>query len=266
MSPGSRHFAESGDVRSGDTPGVSMTPDDLQRRVASHLWYHSVPLPHGIVTPGVNASARALSRLGLPQRLDGLSVLDVGAWDGFYSFEAERRGAARVVASDSFCWQGDGWGTKEGFELCREALGSKVEDADIDVMDLRPETVGVFDLVLLLGVLYHLRDPITALERVASVCTGTLIVETEVALSWLPFPAARVFPGRELNDDDTNWYAYNPAALDAALASVGFPSRRVAWRTSVPRRLAGAARAAWLRRTSPAATFRSQRIVVHASR
>ena len=243
-----------------------MSREELQRRVAQHEWYHSVPLPHGVVTPGVNASARALSRLSLPERLDGLSVLDVGAWDGFYSFEAERRGAARVVASDSFSWYGDGWGTKDGFELCREALGSRVEDVDIDVMDLRPEAVGTFDLVLLLGVLYHLRDPITALERVASVCTGTLVVETEVALPWLPYPAARVFPGRELNDDDTNWYAYNPAALDGLLASAGFSRRRVLWRTSAPRRVARAARAARAGRLSLAEAFRSQRIVVHAER
>ena len=246
-----------------------MTPSaraELQRRVDSHLWYHSVPLPHGIVTPGENASARALARLELPARLDGLSVLDVGAWDGFYAFEAERRGAARVVATDSWSWHGAGWGTKEGFELCREALGSTVEDVDIDVMDLSPEAVGTFDLVLLLGVLYHLRDPITALERVASVCTGTLIVETEVALSWLPLPAARVFPGRELNNDATNWYAYNRAALDGLLAEVGFPSRRVAWRTSLPRRLARAARSAQSGRQRAVEAFRSQRIVVHASR
>jgi tRNA (mo5U34)-methyltransferase len=248
------------------TAPAGLTRDELQRRVAEHAWYHSVPLPHGVVTPGVNASARALSRLRLPERLDGRTVLDVGAWDGFYSFEAERRGAARVVASDSYSWSGEGWGTKAGFELCREVLGSRVEDADVDVMDLRPETVGTFDLVLLLGVLYHLRDPITALERVASVCTGTLVVETEVALPWLPFPAARVFPGRELNDDDTNWYAYNPAALDGMLASAGFSRRRVVWRTSLPRRLARAVRSGGTDRAGLATAFRSQRIVVHAER
>lgn len=240
--------------------------DELQQRVDAHLWYHSVPLPHGIVTPGENASSRALARLDLPARLDGLSVLDVGAWDGFYAFEAERRGAARVVATDSWSWHGAGWGTKEGFELCRQALGSRVEDLDIDVMDLSPEAVGTFDLVLLLGVLYHLRDPITALERVGSVCTGTLIVETEVALSWLPRPAARVFPGRELNDDATNWYAYNPAALDGLLAEVGFPCRRVVWRTTLPRRLARAAWSGRYGRRRAVGAFRSQRLVVHASR
>ena len=67
-----------------------------------------------------------------------MSVLDVGAWDGFFSFEAERRGAARVLAIDSFSWEGDGWGSKAGFELAHEALGSRVESRTIDVLDLSP--------------------------------------------------------------------------------------------------------------------------------
>ena len=99
-------------------------------------------------------------------RSKGLSVLDIGAWDGFFSFECERRGASRVVAADYFSWHGSGWGTKAGFTLARDVLGSKVEDVDIDVMDLTPERVGTFDLVLFLGVLYHLRHPLLALERV----------------------------------------------------------------------------------------------------
>ena len=68
-----------------------------------------------------------------------------------------------------YSWHGAGWGTKAGFTLAREALGSRVEDIDIDVMDLSPERVGTFDVVLFLGVLYHLRHPFLALERVASV-------------------------------------------------------------------------------------------------
>lgn len=241
-----------------------MDREELQRRVDQIRWYHQVRLPHGIVTPGVNASDRALRRLRLPP-LDGLTVLDIGAWDGYYSFEAERRHAHRVLATDSYCWHGEGWGSKDGFLLCREALGSRVEDRDIDVMDLAPETVGSFDVVLLLGVLYHLRDPVTALERAASVCSGTLILETEVALDFLPYPAARFFPTDELNADETNWYAYNTSALEALLKRVGFARSRVVWRTGVFRRGARAVRGA----RSPAGlreAFRSRRIVLHASR
>ena len=71
-------------------------------------------------------------------------------------------------------------GTKAGFELARKALDSKVEDLSIDVLDLSPERIGEFDLVLILGVLYHMRHPLLALERVASVTKDQLVLETHV--------------------------------------------------------------------------------------
>src|SRR2546428_4633883 len=183
-----------------------MDGERLRQEVAQvHPWYHRIDLGHGIITPGFDRTEDKLKRLELPKSLDGLTVLDVGAWDGFYSFEAERRGAARVLATDWFSWGGDGWGTKAGFELARRALASRVEDADINVMDLRADTIGTFDLVLFLGVLYHLRDPVTAIERVASVTGGRLILETEVGLRWLRRPAAEFFPTTELKADPTNW-------------------------------------------------------------
>ena len=114
----------------------------------------------GIRTNGHYDPTRTLPRLKLPKRLDGRTVLDVGAWDGFYSFEMERRGAAKVLATDHFCWGGNGWATQDGFNLAREALGSKVEDEHLDVLDLSPEAVGgTYDIVLFLGVLYHLPEP-----------------------------------------------------------------------------------------------------------
>jgi tRNA (mo5U34)-methyltransferase len=110
----------------------------------------------------------------MPADLSGKAVLDIGAWDGFFSFEAERRGASRVLATDSFCWDGGGWGSKAGFELARHALKSHVEDKWIVVEDLSPETVGVFDVVFFLDVLYHMRHTLLVLERVASVTSGLL--------------------------------------------------------------------------------------------
>ncbi|MCA1691673.1 MAG: class I SAM-dependent methyltransferase [Acidimicrobiales bacterium] len=243
-----------------------MTADELRREVEKLRWHHRMELPGGVVTPGVVDTARALSRLGLPPSLSGRTVLDVGAWDGFYSFEAARRGAKRVLATDSFCWSGDGWGTKDGFLLARDALGLPVEDLDVDVMDLSPERLGGrFDVVLFLGVLYHLRDPVTALERVAEVTANLLVLETETSLAWLRQPTATIYAGRELNDDPTNWWALNPTALRALLARVGFSRVDAIWRTSIPRRAARAARERW--RGEPVRrSFRSQRIVLHAWR
>src|SRR6185295_7335307 len=140
----------------------------------------------------------------------------------FFSFEAERRGAARVLATDSFCWGQGGWGTKAGFELARRALHSRVEDLEIDPMDLSPERVGTFDVVLFIGVLYHMRHPLLALERVASVTRELAIVDTHVAMTDLDRPVMLFYPNNELNDDWTNWWGPNPAAVEAMLGTVGF--------------------------------------------
>lgn len=236
---------------------------DLAERVEEIGWYHQIDLPGGVVTPGVNRSALALSRLDLPASLAGKSVLDVGAWDGFYSFEAAKRGAARVLATDSFVWRGR-W-KQDGFLLAREALGLEdvVEDRFIDVMDLSPEALGeTFDVVLFLGVLYHLKDPLGALQRVSSVCKGLLVLETETALNLLPFPAARLWPGRELRDDDTNWWSINQSALVALLKTFDFREVRVVYRTPLLRRVGRAVKSGrgfW-------AGFQSSRIVIQASR
>lgn len=196
--------------------------ETLKREVAAITWWHTIDLGKGIVTPGLDPTPARLPEIRLPEDLAGLSVLDVGAWDGFFSFEAERRGAKRVLATDSFCWGQGGWGTKAGFELARRALRSKVEDSDIDPLQLSPEKIGTFDLVLCLGVLYHMRHPLLALERVASVTRGRLILQTQVDLAGLTRPAIAFYQGSELHNDPTNWCGPNPAAVVAMLRTVGF--------------------------------------------
>ncbi|HVF74601.1 MAG TPA: DUF1698 domain-containing protein [Acidimicrobiales bacterium] len=195
-------------------------------------------LAPGVRTPGIYDPSRTLPRLGLPARLDGLSVLDVGAWDGFYSFEMERRGAS-VLATDSYCWDGGGWGTKAGFDLAREAVSSQVRDQWIDPLDLSPEAVGgTFDVVLLLGVLYHIRHPMLLLERVRSVTSGLLVLETEVGMLLTRRPAAEFFPNTELNADGSNWWAPNVAATLGMLRSSGFSEVDCVWRRGLPLRAA----------------------------
>src|SRR6266571_950732 len=152
----------------------------------------------------------------------------------FYSFEAERRGAPRVLATDSFSWGGGGWGTKAGFELAKKTLGSKVESLDVDVLDLSPDRIGTFDLVLCLGVLYHMRHPLLALERVFGVTKERLILETHVDLLWNHRPAMAFYPNAELHRDSTNWCGPNPAAIEAMLRTVGF--RRVERVSTFPSR------------------------------
>jgi tRNA (mo5U34)-methyltransferase len=242
-----------------------MTVADLERRVAAHRWYHSIDLGGGIVTRGIDDTPLRLARLELPASLAGLSVLDIGAWDGFFSFECERRGAARVVATDYYSWHGSGWGAKAGFELAREALGSRVEDVDIDVMDIAPEPLGTFDLVLFLGVLYHLRHPLLAIEKIAAVTRGTLVLETVVDLVGLGRPAMAFYPDRELNRDPTNWWGPNQAAVVGMLKSAGFDDVSVV--TPIPGPLHRGARAVWHRlkgKNQLVPAFRQDRAVFHA--
>jgi tRNA (mo5U34)-methyltransferase len=237
--------------------------DDLAQRVSEIDWYHRIALPGGVLTPGVNNSALSLSRLDFPGSLAGKSVIDVGAWDGFYSFESAKRGAASVLATDSFVWNGR-W-RQSGFLLARQALGleSVVRDRFIDVMDLSPEALGqTFDVVLFLGVLYHLRDPVTALEHVSSICKDLLLLETETALNFIPFPAAKLWPGRELQGDDTNWWSINRSGLVLLLKRFGFTDVRVVYETPPWRRVGRAMKS----KGGFAKGLRSSRIVIHARR
>ncbi len=150
-------------------------------------------------------------------------MLDVGAWDGFFSFEAERRGAERVLATDRHVWEDPRFGM-DGFLTAREILGSKVEHQVIDVFDTSPETVGTFDVVLFLGVFYHLRNPLLALERLAAVTRERIIVESHVEpLYAADVPLMRFYEGAELNDDATNWWAPNPLCLQQTVRTAGFP-------------------------------------------
>lgn len=200
---------------------------ELQRAVSKIDWAHTINLGQGVVTPGRWNTPRTFERLRISQELRGQSVLDVCCWDGFYAFEAERLGARRVLAVDSFIWKA---GHKEGFELAHGALSSKVEEREIDVLELSPETVGKFDVVLFLGVLYHMKHPILSLERVASVTGQLLVVETVVDLLYLPGKRAMAFyPGTELGQDDTNWFGPTPEAVEAMLRSVGFTRVQRVW-------------------------------------
>jgi tRNA (mo5U34)-methyltransferase len=239
--------------------------EDLRARVDAIRWYHCIDLGHGVVTRGTDDTPYRLARLDLPASFTGQSVLDIGAWDGFFSFEAERRGATRVVAADYYSWHGTGWGTKAGFTLARDVLKSRVEDIDVDVMDLSPDRVGTFDVVFFLGVLYHLPHPLLALERVASVARDLLILETVVDMVGIRQPAAAFYPGRELNNDPTNWWGPNVPAVTAMLQTVGFrrthvvtPQRSALYRAAraVSHQLRG--------KDSFLLAFRRDRAVIHA--
>ena len=135
-------------------------------------------------------------------------------------------------------------------------------------MDLAPERVGTFDLVLFLGVLYHLRHPLLALERVFSVTGKQLILETHVDMLFSSRPACAFYASAELNRDVTNWFGPNPAAVIAMLRDVGFRRIETVWRPrAFPLRLARAIGYAAIRREPfQLARINQSRCVVHAWR
>lgn len=254
------------------SPTASVATDDpmttrpdqsaLRAAVARHEWFHTIDLGDGIVTPGRDRSDEKLARLRLPERLDGRSVLDVGAWDGFFSFAAERRGAKNVLATDSWAWRH--MGGRACFDLAHRALDSAAAAREIDVMELTPEDPGAFDVVLFLGVLYHLRHPLLALERIASVTRELLVLETHVDMLFARRPAIALYPGNELNQDPSNFSGPNPPALIAMLRIVGFKRAEVVWRDSIARRLGRAARNLLRTGADPWASLQQGRVVVHA--
>jgi tRNA (mo5U34)-methyltransferase len=225
--------------------------DDLRGQVARYRWYHSIDLGNGVVTPGrksfATCTAEAHAIFGRVD-LSGRTVLDVGAWNGFFSFEAKRRGAARVLATDSVAWTRPRDGMREPFDLARSVLGLDVEAREIDVAQLSTDSVGEFDIVLYLGVFYHRQDAIEALARVARLARQLLIVETHLDLRDIDRPAMAFYPGDELLGDKTNWWGPNERCMKALLhghdfAEVEFaehpggPARGIfhAWRSTSAR-------------------------------
>ncbi len=191
---------------------------------------------HEIVTaPDTGASAlshegqirrrfeRRLRLLQIPDDLTGWTVLDLGAWHGYFSFECERRGADRVLAVDNYAWNRFGM---DEFLAARDRLGSKVEHLKVDVHDLDAGEIGQFDLMLMLGVFYHLRNPLAALERIRATTRKLLICETHVLLPFIheKYPLVPFFPGDESAEEKPREMCAMPTveALRQMLLAAGY--------------------------------------------
>ena len=233
------------------------TREELEQMAQSvPFWWHSIDLGRGVVTNGFKTAAglqHELEALRLPD-LRGKTVLDIGAYDGFFSFEAERRGAARVVALDHYVWALDLPKAIAYLRECNErgvpfdpeneaaqlhpeklpgmlayktahrALDSKVETVVQDFLEADAADLGAFDIVLFLGVLYHMQNPFLALQRVAALTREVAIIETEAMA--LPGNEHRAlcefFEGQELNNDSSNWWAPNERGLIGLCRAAGF--------------------------------------------
>ena len=186
-------------------------------------WFHSIKLSENIITPGLANYEKSvkLSEIVFSKGVNNKSLLDIGTWDGFFSFEAEKNGA-QVLSTDHYCWnEGPGWGTKAGFDFCHKILKSKIKSQSIDVPSLSPKTVGRFDVVLLLGVLYHLRDPYTVLEQIYDIAREYVVIETVITEVNSEKPIMEFFKSGDGKGND-NYFAVNIKYLEKALKHVGF--------------------------------------------
>jgi tRNA (mo5U34)-methyltransferase len=245
-----------------------------QRRVRSTVdsvryWFHSIDVGQGVVTPGQKPPElldAEWNELRLPD-LTGKTVLDVGAWDGYFSFRAEASGAARVVALDHYAWSLDVrlWNMtheeryrmyvdngfdptvpvlahtfpgiwrpdtlpgKQGFDVARELRGSTVEDRVGDLLELDLDELGAFDVVLYLGVLYHMEDPFLALRKLRQVTRELAVIETAslIVPGFEDYALCEFYPTHELNMDPSNWWTPNPKALVGMCRAAGFSHAEV---------------------------------------
>ncbi|MFN0026865.1 MAG: class I SAM-dependent methyltransferase [Acidimicrobiales bacterium] len=206
-------------------PKLALSRAEIEAEIATRTWFHTFDLGDGLRTPGYDKTLEKLEFLHLPETLSGQRVLDIGAYDGLFSFECERRGAAEVVAADKWSWEWPGSDARRNFDWMRELLCSSVADRVVAVEDLAPATVGEpYDLVLFLGVLYHAPDPLGYLKRVRSVTKGTVILETLVDLLDLEVPAMAYYSEASLNGDASNHFGPNVAAVEGLLHDAGFRS------------------------------------------
>lgn len=201
--------------------------------LADGQWFHRIRLETDFETPGWDDPMNTkLPYFGIPEDLRGMRVLDIGCCEGFFSFEAERRGAAEVVAIDPYA------GFVRRFNWCRDYLDARTTAYLSRVYDLNPRTFGTFDMVFFFGVFYHLRHPLLALEKILSVCTGTMLMQTnslegvEPEVSQIPAvretPMARFYPfgmpsgPNDTIHDPTVFFIPNAKCTEAMMQSTGF--------------------------------------------
>ena len=204
----------------------------LAAEVARFPWYHTLELPGGVVTPGMFDHRPVLDRYPIPDDLTGMRCLDVATMDGFWAFEMERRGAASVVALDLEDPEELDWPASlraghertmdetkaERFGLVHQALGSRVERVLLSAYDLGPD-LGTFDFVFCGDLLLHLKDPITPIENIRSVCTGSAVIAN--VIKRFRFRERRAIA--ELDGIDSfSWWTTNLAGLVRIVRAAGF--------------------------------------------
>jgi len=211
-------------------------PHDLANGVDGLWWYHTIDLPDGITTPGYFDHRPLVPHYGIPSNLDGADVLDVATCDGFWAFEFERRGA-RVVATDISRFEeydfpppirramkerGIDRDTGAAFRFAKAALASHVERREVNVYDLSPETVGMFDVVHAGELLLRLQDPLKALRARRSVTRRSALLADCVDPA-LPSGTTHYLGGWS----SVSWWNPSIDVLGQMISDAGFSDVRV---------------------------------------
>lgn len=204
---------------------MRITDDEARARISTiPNWYHPIEVRPGIITPGSNNAPAVLAALDLPPDCSGLRLLDLGTRDGFFAFEAERRGA-EVIAVDYVAM------TESGFGVASELLGSRVRYLQRNLYELSEAELGTFDIVLFLGLLYHLPDPLGGLRIVRNLTRGRMYLETLVldfGAEADELPLMRFFGGSSWANDPTNYWGPNTRCIEDMLTETEFALNRAA--------------------------------------
>jgi tRNA (mo5U34)-methyltransferase len=224
-----------------------MTPQEIATALARlEPWFHCIDLGGGLKTKTASVMGEPIEhpeptwqiiRQYLPADLRGKSVLDVGCNAGFYSVEAKRRGAKRVLGVDAQRKH-----IRQAL-FVRKALGLDIEYRRMDVYELDPRGIGEFDVTLALGLVYHLKHLVLGLEKLYGVTRELLIIETAIIPpehTPPPFvqalgrfeqtlhPLACVENSAAGPEAVFNWFLPSPAALKVLLENTGFEDVTVA--------------------------------------
>jgi len=193
-------------------------------------WFHSVDLGDGYFTPGHKTKEQMMQEAEqwqFPPDLTGKTVLDIGCADGAYSILALRRGAKSVLAIDE---QMTG-----GLRFLLNAKAFAFEFRNISLFSEQFLALPTFDFVIFAGVLYHLQDPMAALNRVRRVTGELALIETHINASFGDSnPYLIFYENAELNNDPTNWVGPNMPCLEAMLRTVGFRFKRTHYYYTTP--------------------------------
>jgi tRNA (mo5U34)-methyltransferase len=187
---------------------------------SSFRWHQGFELVPGVRTPGRSDTARMIELCELPENFQGMTVLDIGTSNGALCFEAERRGAGRVVGIDIVPIE------FHGFAETRTFLGSNAEFYQGSVYELWELFDEPFDVVFFLGVLYHLRHPLLALDAIRAFTRSLAFIETTVADRDVGDLADRslalFYRKADLNNDSSNWFQPSTQCLLDWCFSCGF--------------------------------------------